>query len=1080
MKNVEDIYTLSPMQQGILFHSLYAPASGVYFQQQCCTLHGNLNILAFKQAWQQVIVRHPILRTAFVWDGLDEPHQVVCKSVNLPWFESDWQSLTPPEQQQQLEALLQSDRTKGFELNQAPLMRCTLIQIAPETFHFVWSHHHLLLDGWCYPIVFKEILSLYDSFCKGSDLYLETPRPYRDYIAWLQQQDLSQAQVFWHQTLKGLTAPTPLVVDKAGGKGTTQQPTIHDQQHLRLSATETAAIQSFAQQHHLTLNTLVQGVWALLLYRYSRESDVVFGATVSGRPPVLMGVESIVGLFINTLPVRVQVSASANLLPWLRELQAQQVEQLQYSYSQMVEIQGVSEVPRGMPLFESIVVFENYPVDTSLQQLDSSLAISNFRTFDQTNYPLTVVAEPGSEFSVRIGYDTNSFEPETIHRMLGHFQTLLLGMVANPQASLCELPLLTPQEQQQLLFEWNDTQTDYPQDKCIHQLFEEQVERTPDIVAVVFEEEQLTYRELNARANQLAHYIQTLGVEAEVLVGICVERSIEMVVGLLGILKAGGAYVPLDPTYPQKRLAYMLEDSQVSVLLTQDRLVASLPRNQSRVIRLDADWSIISTENHQNLMSGVSSKNLAYVIFTSGSTGKPKGTAISHQGLINYLYWSTQTYAVAQGNGVPVNSSISFDSTITSLFSPLLVGQKVVMLPENEQIEVLCTALNSNSHFSFVKLTPAHLDILSQLLTADVGGQTKLLIVGGEALLGDSLSFWHNYAPHTRIINEYGPTETVVGCCVYEVTPQTPRSSAVPIGRPIANTQLYILDSFLQPVPISVVGELHIGGVGLARGYLNRPDLTAEKFIPHPFSPEPGSRLYKTGDLARYLSDGTIEFLGRMDHQVKLRGFRIELGEIEAVLRQDPQIREAVVILREDQPGDKRLVAYIVASTESIDTREVSRFLKEKLPDYMVPSAFVQLAALPLTANGKCDRRALPAPQASVNLIVDSVPSTSAEKALAPIWAEVLHLEQVGIHDNFFELGGHSLLATQLISRIRDAFSLDVPLRHLFESPTVAELARVIEQLQVQDEKLQTSAIVPLSRETRRMKRSLLMDEERQ
>lgn len=1077
MKNVEDIYTLSPMQQGILFHSLYAPEWGVYFQQQCCTLHGNLNILAFKQAWQQAIARHPILRTAFVWDGLDEPLQVVSKSVNLPWFENDWQSLSLTEQQQQLETLLQSDRAKGFELNQAPLMRCTLIQIASEAFYFIWSHHHLLLDGWCYPIVFKEVLAFYDSYCKDNNLHLDTPRPYRDYIAWLQQQDPSPGQAFWRQALKGLTAPTPLVVDKAKVKGTNQP--IYEQQNLRLSTTATTAIKSFAQQHHLTLNTLVQGAWALLLCRYSRESDVVFGATVSGRPPLLVGVESIIGLFINTLPVRVQVSASAKLLPWLRELQAQQVERLEYSYTQLAEIQSLSDVPPGMPLFESIVVFENYPVDASLQQLDSSLTISNFRAFDQTNYPLTVVAEPGLEFSVRIGYDTNSFDLETIRRMLGHFQTLLLGMVANPQASLWELPMLTLSERQQLLTEWNDTQADYPQDKCIHQLFESLVEQTPDAVAVVFADEQLTYRELNDRANQLAHYLQSLGVGPEVLVALCMERSLEMMVGLLGILKAGAAYVPLDPQLPQERLAYMLSDAQVSVVLTQEKLKSVLLDTEFSVILLDTEWEEISTYSEQNSVIGVDTANLAYVIYTSGSTGKPKGTAIAHRGLINYVVWSVQTYAVVKGNGVPVNSSISFDSTITCLFSPLLMGQKVVMLPGNQQIEALCTALNSNSNFSFVKVTPAHLDILSQLLpTKDVGTQTRLLIVGGEALLGESLTFWRNYAPDTRVINEYGPTETVVGCCVYEVTSQTSQSGAVPIGRPIANTQLYILDSSLQPVPIGVIGELYIGGIGLARGYLNCPDLTAEKFIPNPFDNEPGRRLYKTGDLARYLTDGKIEFLGRIDNQVKLRGFRIELGEIEAVLRQHPQVQKTVVILREDQPGNKRLVAYVVSDTKSIDTSELRRFLSEKLPDYMIPSAFVQMEVLPLTPNGKSDRRAFPAPDASVDSTATFVlPRTSTEKIIAPIWAEILNLEKLGIYDNFFELGGHSLLATQLISRIRGTFSVDIVLRHLFEFPTVAELAEVIEKLQQQDVELQTPAIVPLSRETRRMKRSSLMQE---
>ncbi|HCF30472.1 MAG TPA: non-ribosomal peptide synthetase, partial [Cyanobacteria bacterium UBA11049] len=538
-KNIENIYPLSPTQQGILFHTLYAPKSGVYVVQSCYTFSKTLNIAAFKQAWQQVINQYPILRTCFYWKQHKEPFQVVNRNVHLPWQQYDWQEFPISEQPKRLEAFLQADRQQGFDVSQAPLMRLTLIQVAKETYHFIWSSHHLILDGWSGALVLQQVFQAYEALCNGQVVSLPRCRPYADYIAWLQQQDLSQAEAFWRKLLQGFTAPTQLRVSRSAN-GTTG----YNEQSLKLSPATTAALQSLARQHKLTLNTLVQGAWAILLGRYSGEEDVVFGATSAGRPPALVGSESMVGLFINTLPVRMQVSGDELLIPWLQKLQAQQVEAQQYEYSPLVQVQGWSEVPRDLPLFESILVFENYPVDASLKEWATEMQIHEIRSVETTNYPITIKAALSTELSLEIVGDRSRFDAATITRMLGHLQTLLEGMVANPHQSLCSLPLLTAAEHQQLV-EWNNTQTDYPKDKCIHQLFEEQVEKTPDAVAVVFESQQLTYRQLNQRANQLAHYLQKCGVGPEIPVGICVHRSIEMIVGLLGILKAGGAYVPL-------------------------------------------------------------------------------------------------------------------------------------------------------------------------------------------------------------------------------------------------------------------------------------------------------------------------------------------------------------------------------------------------------------------------------------------------------------------------------------------------------------------------------------------------------
>ncbi|MGF1540613.1 MAG: amino acid adenylation domain-containing protein [Pleurocapsa sp.] len=1055
-KNIEAIYPLSPMQQGMLFHTLYAPESGMYVEQLSCTLKGKLEITAFERAWQQVVERHSILRTLFVWEHGKQPLQVVGKSVNLPWIFHDWQEFSSIEQQKLWQTLLESERSQGFKLDQAPLMRCTLIKLQEDTYEFIWSHHHLLMDGWCLSIILKEIFAFYEAQIQGENLHLPQSRPYKDYILWQQQQDSAQAELFWRKKLQGFNAPTPLLADKNSNYKQTQY-----EQHLQLSYSLTASLKSLAKGNRLTLNTILQGAWGLMLSHYSGEQDVVFGTTVSGRPTTLAGVESMVGLFINTLPVRVKIPRESELLPWLKGLQKQQIEQEEYSYTPLVDIQGWSEVPRDIPLFESLVVFENYPLDASLKAQNSSIQVNNIRNFEKTNYPLTLVAEPGERLSVGISYDTNLFTDDAIQGMLGHLQVLLRAIASNPEQKVDNLPLLTPAERHQLLVEWNDTQTEYPQDKCIHQLFEAQVEKTPDAVAVVFKEQQLTYRELNNRANQLAHHLQTLGVKPEVLVGICVNRSLEMMIGLLAILKAGGAYIPLDPTYPSERLAYMLADSQLPILLTQNQLLDKLPEHEAQTICLDQDWQNFANYSPNNPNSTVKTDNLAYIIYTSGSTGKPKGTMIIHSGMVNYLSWCTKAYNVADGEGSTVNSSIGFDATITSVFSPLLVGRKVVLLPEEDEIEELKKALCSGTKFSLVKITPAHLEILSHLLANEQANiQTQAFIIGGEALSEKVTSFWQQKAPSTKLINEYGPTETVVGCCIYEVDKQNFPSGNIPIGRPIANTELYILDKHLQPVPIGVLGELYIGGAGVARGYLNHPELTQEKFITNPFNK---SKLYKTGDLARYLRDGNIEYLGRIDHQVKIRGFRIELGEIEALIAQYPNVTSTTVIAREDKSGDKKLVAYIVPEkSKDFNSNQLHQFLHKKLPHYMVPSAFVQLDTLPLTPNGKVDRKALPAPDSSEIYVSDDfvAPRNNLELQLVKIWEDILNVRPIGIKDNFFNLGGHSLLVVRLMAQIQQHFGINLPLATILQNPTIEQIANTLCQ---QHNSLVNSALVAIN-----------------
>ncbi|MEH2136767.1 non-ribosomal peptide synthase/polyketide synthase [Nostoc sp.] len=1074
-QNIEDIYPLSPMQEGMLFESLYAPDSGVYFEQITCILTGNLNVKIFEQAWQQVVARHPVFRTAFLWESLSQPVQVVYRQVNVTVETYNWRDLSTQEQQQQLEIFLDSERQQGFQVSQAPLMRLHLIQLDGNTYQFVWCHHHLLLDGWSSPLVFKDLLDFYQAISHGESLSNIGTVSYRNYISWLQQQNRDLAEKFWRQKFQGFTTPTPLTVDKP--LSMREQHSGHSEQQIELTVSATAAVVSFVRQHQLTMSNLVQATWGLLLSRYSQETDVVFGVTVSGRPPELAGVESIVGLFINTLPVRVQISEQTELLGLLKDLQAQQIESEQFSYSSLVEIQGLSDVPRGTSLFESIVVFENYPVDADVLQGNKDFSLSNFRWIEQTNYPLTVLVSPGEQLSLRVMYDASRFEDGTISRMLGHFRTMLEAIATNPQQQISQLPILTKSEQQQLLVDWNDTQIDYPQDKCIYKLFEAQVELTPNAVAVVFENQQLTYHELNCRANQLAHYLQSLGVKPDVLVGICVERSLEMLIGILGILKAGGAYVPLDSAYPQDRLRFMLEDAAVSVLLTQQQLVEKLPEHQARVIYLDTDWQLISQLNQDNLIPGVQENNLGYVIYTSGSTGQPKGVAMNQLALCNLILWQLQNSPISPSGVKTLQfAPVSFDVSFQEMFSTWCSGGTLLLIGEELRREPLALLglLQEQAierlFVPFVALQQlAEVAVSSELVTSNL----REIITAGEQLqITPAISKWLSQLSDCTLHNHYGPSESHV-IVTFTLTNSVDTWSLLPpIGRPIANTQIYILDKYLQPVPLGIPGELHIGGVSLARGYLNRPELTEEKFIPNPFGRSRGAeeqrsrggeRLYKTGDLARYLPDGNIEYLGRIDRQVKIRGFRIELGEIEAVLSQYKHIQASCAIAREDTPGDKRLVAYIVPQPEQTPTVNVLRqFLKSKLPEYMVPSAIVILESLPLTPNGKVDRRALPAPEPSSELLEKYVaPRTPIEEILALIWQQVLKVELVGRHDNFFELGGHSLLATQLISRVRTSLKVELPLRSLFATPTVAELASSIQQLQQQNIELSAPPIFP-------------------
>jgi amino acid adenylation domain-containing protein len=1070
VRNIEDIYPLSPMQQGMLFHSLYAPETGVYFEQSVWTLRGRLNVPAFRRAWQQVINRHSALRTTFLWEELDEPLQVVHRSVKVPLVQRDWRHLPAGEQRTELETFLRADRERGFDLSSVPLMRLAIFQTEEETHQFMWSHHHLLVDGWSLPIIFQEVFALYEAFQRGQEIALGPSRPYRDYIAWLQQQAMSKAEAYWRQRLDGFTASTPLTVDTIPlqrHSDTAEDPGTAGKQdyvsrRLLLSEETSQELRELARRRQLTLNTIVQGAWALLLSRYCGEDDVVFGATVSGRPADLPGAESMVGLFINTLPVRVTIRPEVSTLAWLQELQTQQAETRQYQYSRLVEIQGWSDIPRDQPLFESLLVFENYPMDTVVREEETVLSIDQAHTFTRTNYPLTIAVSPGETIGLEVAYDTHRFRPDTIERMLKHLQVLLEAVAAAPEQPLGTLPILTASEGEQLLIEWSGTKGDYPTDRYVHQLFEDQVRRTPDAVALVFEDTRLTYAQVNRRANQLAHYLRHLGTGPEVPVGICVERSPEMVIGMLGILKAGGAYVPMDPTNPRERLALMLEDTQVPIVLTETHLEGRLrAARATQRIRLDDDWARIARESTANPTNRATPENLAYVIYTSGSTGRPKGVLLEHSGLRNQVVGWAEHFDIDSHDRVLQFLSFGFDGSIVEFFPALVSGASLHLIPQELTLSLskLHDVLQERS-ITVLTMTPSVLKVLP----ADDLPDLRVVIAGGERCTRDVVARW---APDRRFANVYGPTEASVTTTWYEVGEPQNETENIPIGRPFPNVQIYVLNKDMSPVPIGAPGELYIGGVGVGRGYLNRPDLTSERFIPDPFDETPGARLYRTGDRVRYWPDGNLEFLGRYDRQVKVRGFRIELGEVEAALNAQSSVREAVAVVYEKDGGKSHLAAYVVPeNVDDFDVEDLREALESRLPRYMIPSSYVKMEALPLTASGKVDDRALPDPEIEHLARAPHVaPRTPVEAALVDIWAQVLDLDRVGVHDNFFDLGGHSLLATQLVSRVREVFQVGLELRDLFETPTVAGLADRIEEDLRCEATVEAAPIEPVSRD---------------
>jgi amino acid adenylation domain-containing protein len=1036
----EDAYPLSPLQHGLLFHAVHSSEPGTYLIQCVCKLSGHLDVATLKEAWRHLVQLHPALRTLFLWKGRERPLQIVVPPEGLDWKKESWVACSDAEQESRLEIFLADDRRRGFDLAKAPPQRFALIELGPQSHRLVWSYHHAVLDGWSMQQLLREMLEIYSRLRRGDEPRLAAPatRP-RDYVSWLRRQDSEAARRYWREALAGFDEPTPVGSPR-------QEPvslgSIDDYEEGIASSSIGAGLRAFQREHGITPSTVSIGAWAMLLGRRAQRRDVVLGTTVALRPTELPDSERMVGVFINTVPHRVRMRRRQSLLELLQSIQEQRSSAQRFDHAPLSDVQGCSGLPAGTALFRSLLVFENYPFFAT-ELLAGELVISEVRVVERSTYPLTIAPMlRGEELTSKLLYDRRSYDRAEVQRLHGHFVDLMEAMISRPRANHESVSLLSPSEQE-ALSRWSGTERPYPRDEPIPRLFMEQASSRPDGVALRWSGGTRTYRELDLDSNRLAHHLRRAGVRPGTHVGVNMERSPDLVTSLLGVLKAGGAYVPLPPSFPQRRLEEMVSDGQVSLVLSDRGDAAGPTLGGARILDLAAAREAIECESPRPLECGFSSSVLAYVLFTSGSTGSPKAVGVSHRSVVR-LVKGTDYVHFGRDEVFCQLAPLSFDASTFELWGSLLNGASLVLPPAGHlstaaigrlfaEHAVSCTFLTTGL---FNRLVDDHPDAL---------GGLRQLLWGGEVASTHHARRALEVLGEGRLVHVYGPTEATTFSTYLQVEEVPPSAPSVPIGRPLPNTRTRVLDDDLRPVPVGVAGELYLGGDGLALGYLNDPGLTAERFVPDPFTDTPGRRLYRTGDRVCLLPDGTIDFLGRIDEQIKLRGFRIEPAEVERALTGQAGVLESLVRVWVDGNGVKRLVAYLVWESDPLSPAELRARLEATLPAFMIPEFFVTLEVLPLTATGKVDHRALPAP-GGVDPARRSfvAPRTPVEEILTSVWTQALAV-RVGVHDSFLDLGGNSLIAMQVVAQVRRLCDVDVPVSAVLAGASIAELAVRIE-----------------------------------
>ncbi|WP_307893312.1 non-ribosomal peptide synthetase [Bacillus swezeyi] len=1039
-EHVQDIYYLSPMQEGMLFHTLLHPGQSFYIEQISMQVKGSFQKDILEKSMNVIIDRYDIFRTVFVHEKMKRPVQVVLKERSFQVEEIDLSGFSEKEQHKRIEDYKQKDKEKGFHLSKDIPMRTAIFKKGPDHYEWVWSYHHILLDGWCFGVVVQELFKVYNALRKNEPYSLNSVKPYKEYIKWLENQDKQKSLAYWETYLDGFEGQTTFSEQRKKTKQTGNQP---EELLFSLPKEETEAFTQLAKAHNTTLSTALQAVWSVLLSRYQRSRDLIFGTVVSGRPAEIKGVEDMVGLFINVVPKRVTFDAQTTFTELMADLQKQSLESEPHQYVPLYDIQSYTAAPA---LIDHIIVFENYPLqEANKQQEEENLgfAMGDVSVFEKSNYDLNLLASPGEEMLLKLAYNRNVYDSSFANRLKEQLLAAIGQIVKNPDQPLDDICVIPEKEKERLVAEFHVQQGGEKTALTIPKWFERCAESIPEQPAVSAAGRTLTYAELNEKANKLAHMLRKKGVSADRAVALFFRRSPEMVIAILAVLKAGGAYLPIDPEYPEERIQYMLEDSGAVCLLTQEELsgqAASLSFTKETIL---IECPAVSEESGENLRIARHSDDLAYIMYTSGTTGKPKGNLTTHANIARVVK-ETNYIDLTERDTVLSLSNYAFDGFTFDLYGALLNGGKLVIADQATILHIgKLTETIQKENISVMFVTTALFNLLVDAGTDWMKGIRKVLFGGERSSVNHVKKAFAAMGPD-RIIHVYGPTETTVFATFYPVDSVSDDAVSIPIGKPLNETAAYILTENRQLQPLGAVGELCISGAGISRGYLNRPDLTAEKFVPHPFNS--GENMYRTGDLARWLPDGNIDFIGRIDDQVKIRGHRIELGEIEEQLLRCEGVKEAVVLAKRSESGDSVLTAYVVSMPGAEVTDEALRSrLARKLPAYMVPSAYTILEELPLTANGKVNRRLLPEAAHKAGGEECREPRNETEAKLTAIWSEVLGRPQIGMDENFFEIGGHSLKAMAVTSRILKDLEIDVPVNVLFATPTIADIAAFIE-----------------------------------